>query len=111
VAVTVKLSRGVSLTELQRRGEVIRPEGERNVSRQIRAARTALVLATTLWMLMSPSRAQADSAEQINNAANAALQQLYRNQPSAQMLGEKAKAILVFPTIVKAGFHVRCAVR
>ncbi len=74
------------------------------MSRQIRAARTALVLATALWMLMSPNRARADSAEQINSAANAALQQLYQNQPSAQMLGEKAKAILVFPTIVKAGF-------
>jgi lipid-binding SYLF domain-containing protein len=74
------------------------------MSRQIRAARAVLVLATALWMLMSPNRARADSAEQINSAANAALQQLYQNQPSAQMLGQKAKAILVFPTIVKAGF-------
>lgn len=38
--------------------------------------------------------------------ANAALQQLYAKEPVAKMIGEKAKAVLVFPTIVKAGFIV-----
>ena len=53
---------------------------------------------------MSPSRARASSAEQIDSAADAALPMLYQNQPSAQMLAQNAKAILVFPTIIKAGF-------
>jgi lipid-binding SYLF domain-containing protein len=38
--------------------------------------------------------------------ANAALQKLYEREPVAKMIGEKAKAVLVFPSIVKAGFIV-----
>jgi len=38
--------------------------------------------------------------------ANAALKKLYASEPLAKMIGEKAKAVLVFPTIVKAGFIV-----
>jgi lipid-binding SYLF domain-containing protein len=75
-----------------------------NMSRQVRAGGTALVLASALWMVMSPGRALADSAEDINSRVDAALQQLYQSQPSAQMLAQSAKAILVFPNIVKAGF-------
>ena len=70
--------------------------------RQIRAGGAALVLATAL--LMSPGLALADSAQDIDSGADAALQQLYQSQPLAQELAKKAKAILVFPTIVKAGF-------
>jgi lipid-binding SYLF domain-containing protein len=38
--------------------------------------------------------------------AKAALKKLYENEPAAKLIGEKAKAILVFPNIVKAGFIV-----
>jgi lipid-binding SYLF domain-containing protein len=38
--------------------------------------------------------------------ANAALQTLNESEPVARMIGEKAKAVLVFPRIVKAGFIV-----
>jgi lipid-binding SYLF domain-containing protein len=38
--------------------------------------------------------------------ANAALKKLYESEPVAKMIGEKAKAVLVFPNIVKAGFIV-----
>ena len=38
--------------------------------------------------------------------ASAALQSLYGSEPVAKMIGEKAKAVLVFPSIVKAGFIV-----
>ena len=65
---------------------------------------TVLVLATALLMVMSPARALADSAEDIDSSVDAALQRLYQNQPSAQMLAQSAKAVLVFPNIVKAGF-------
>jgi lipid-binding SYLF domain-containing protein len=37
---------------------------------------------------------------------NAALQSLYASEPVAKMIGEKAKAVLVFPSIVKAGFII-----
>jgi lipid-binding SYLF domain-containing protein len=65
---------------------------------------TALLLATALWIAASPARALADSAEEIDGYVDASLQRLYQNQPSAQMLAEHAKGILVFPNIVKAAF-------
>ena len=46
------------------------------------------------------------SAASIRADASKALSQLYASNPSAKMVGEKAKAILVFPRIVKAGFMV-----
>jgi lipid-binding SYLF domain-containing protein len=38
--------------------------------------------------------------------ANAALESLYASAPAAKTIGEKAKAVLVFPDMVKAGFLV-----
>jgi lipid-binding SYLF domain-containing protein len=38
--------------------------------------------------------------------ANAALKELYDSTPAAKMIGDKAKVVLVFPNIVKAGFIV-----
>jgi lipid-binding SYLF domain-containing protein len=38
--------------------------------------------------------------------AKAALNKLYESEPAAKLIGEKAKAVLVFPKIVKAGFIV-----
>ena len=38
--------------------------------------------------------------------AKAALSKLYESEPASKLIGEKAKAVLVFPNIVKAGFIV-----
>lgn len=38
------------------------------------------------------------------NDCNTALKMLYGREPLCKMIGEKAKAVLVFPKIVKAGF-------
>jgi len=46
----------------------------------------------------------AASAAEIDRDAGAALTKLYTNQPTAKMLSQKAKGILVFPMMVKAGF-------
>ena len=57
----------------------------------------------------TPAEKQAASAAEANTLdsdARAALQQLYATTPSARVLGEKAKGILVFPNIVKAGLMV-----
>ncbi len=48
----------------------------------------------------------AGSATDITRESNAALQNLYANNPEARQLGQRAKGILVFPNIVKAGFVV-----
>jgi lipid-binding SYLF domain-containing protein len=64
------------------------------------AAAVATVAAFALWS--GPAFAE-DSFEA---DANAALKKLYESEPAAKMIGEKAKAVLVFPNIVKAGFIV-----
>jgi lipid-binding SYLF domain-containing protein len=46
----------------------------------------------------------AASASQINRDVDAALAKLYAAVPDARSLVQRAKAILVFPSIVKAGF-------
>ncbi|MEC4749151.1 lipid-binding SYLF domain-containing protein [Methylomicrobium sp. Wu6] len=46
------------------------------------------------------------SAAEIDRDVDYALQDLYASNPAAKMLARKAKGILVFPTIVKAGFMV-----
>jgi lipid-binding SYLF domain-containing protein len=48
----------------------------------------------------------AGSATDITRESNAALQNLYASNPEARQLGKRAKGILVFPGIVKAGFLV-----
>ena len=48
----------------------------------------------------------ANSSANITRDSNAALQDLYANNPEAKILSKRAKGILVFPGIVKAGFLV-----
>ena len=55
---------------------------------------------------MAPAPVSAASAGEINRDANRALKQLYAKTPSAKVLGDKAKGILVFPGIVKGGLMV-----
>ena len=62
------------------------------------------LLATAVGMALSAQPASAASARSLELDARYALRQLYATQPSAKLLGSKAKAILVFPEMVKAGF-------
>ncbi|WP_411727192.1 YSC84-related protein [Methyloglobulus sp.] len=48
----------------------------------------------------------ANSSADITRDSDAALQDLYANNPEARHLAKRAKGILVFPGIVKAGFLV-----
>ncbi len=62
----------------------------------------AVLAATAVTM---PSRAAlAASAAELDRAATAALTNLYAKDASAKLLGQHAKGILVFPSILKAGF-------
>lgn len=45
-----------------------------------------------------------DNAAQIDREVDAALHKLYETTPSARTLAAKARGILVFPNVVKAGF-------
>ena len=64
-------------------------------------ARVPAVVAFAIMML-STSAVFADDT--IEADANAALKQLYVDTPAAKMIGDNAKAVLMFPNIVKAGF-------
>lgn len=46
------------------------------------------------------------SAQELNLKSRQALDQLYKSAPTARLLGEKAKAVLVFPSITKGGFII-----
>jgi lipid-binding SYLF domain-containing protein len=69
----------------------------------VRTLQGILLLTLTLLPLRS---ALAASASEIDRNSTAALETLYETVPGAKTLGNKAKAILVFPNIVKAGFIV-----
>jgi len=65
---------------------------------------TALLIATP--PAMYPQPAVAASAAEINRDVGSTLQKLYARAPSAKALAAKAKGILVFPSIIKAGLMV-----
>ena len=70
----------------------------------LRRTSGVLVWATIGILALSPSPLHAASAAQLNKDASAALNRLYQSQPSAKILGQKAKGILIFPHMAKAGF-------
>jgi lipid-binding SYLF domain-containing protein len=53
--------------------------------------------------MVTASAANAASVAELNNEASQSLQKLYSTHPFAERLSKRAKAILVFPNIVKAG--------
>jgi lipid-binding SYLF domain-containing protein len=56
--------------------------------------------------LLSAAVGHAATAAELNRSGSAVLAQLYKTIPKAKELGDKAKGVLVFPSIVKAGFMV-----
>jgi lipid-binding SYLF domain-containing protein len=62
-----------------------------------------LLLAATAASMSASQALAVDRGELDRNARNA-LKSLYANNTAARLLGKQAKAILVFPNIVKAGF-------
>jgi lipid-binding SYLF domain-containing protein len=66
-------------------------------------AATATVVADVVAMA---NTARAASAREINRGVDQALRTLYATHPKARELASRAKAILVFPRIVKAGLVI-----
>jgi lipid-binding SYLF domain-containing protein len=60
-------------------------------------------VATTVSLGSISTHANAATAEDLNKESNIALQKLYKSNPTAEKIGSQAKAILIFPSIVKAG--------
>jgi len=64
--------------------------------------KTMLIAATAVSLGLSGVAAAA-TADELNTDAAQSLQLLYKSNPIAQSIGHKARAILVFPKIIKAG--------
>jgi len=69
--------------------------------------RKALILAAAATAFVArPGVSQAATAEELARDSRLALDRLYAVRPEARQWGQTARAILVFPEIVKAGFMV-----
>jgi lipid-binding SYLF domain-containing protein len=64
----------------------------------------ALLLAAAALGGALPAPARAASAAELDANVSSALRQLYAADPTAKLLGENAKGVLLFPRIWKAGF-------
>jgi lipid-binding SYLF domain-containing protein len=64
---------------------------------------SSLLATATLALGTVMSPAFAATAEDLDKDAKQALEALYKSHPLAETLSKKAKAILIFPNIVKAG--------
>ena len=73
---------------------------------QNRFAQFKLFLAAAVLSLLNMGSATAATGPQIDQSAEAALKFLYEGSPGAKALADKAKGILIFPDVVKAGFIV-----
>lgn len=71
---------------------------------QVMAIASFTIFSFAALTLTSQTRAYAASATVLDSEAQTALADLYAKTPSAKLMGDKAKAILIFPKIVKGGF-------
>jgi lipid-binding SYLF domain-containing protein len=65
-----------------------------------------LFVAGAALSLAAMSAIVASAASGVDADAETTLKKLYASVPAAKMIGGQAKAVLVFPRIVKAGFLV-----
>lgn len=72
----------------------------------IRSLTAAVILSFTAMLTMSPCTAQATSKAEIDQNVNAAIPRLLSSSPAARQLWSEAKAVLVFPSILKMGFII-----
>jgi len=66
--------------------------------------RVVLLIVTVFTSVVTPSRSEAASAAQINADANATLHSFVEQIGGARELADKAVGVLIFPSVVKAGF-------
>lgn len=65
-----------------------------------------LACALLVNLMVCPLAAYAAKKAEIDSEVQVALAQLYESTPLAKQLSEKAKAVLVFPSILKAGLII-----
>jgi lipid-binding SYLF domain-containing protein len=65
-----------------------------------------IAMFTALALLAGNAPGRAADAREINAGVNATLDRFYRQIPGAREVSARATGVLVFPTIIKAGFGV-----
>src|SRR6516162_3210149 len=65
-----------------------------------------IALIAAFMLLAANGLAKAATAGEINASVNATLDRFYRQIPGARELSARAAGVLVFPTVLKAGFGV-----
>jgi len=78
--------------------------GWRYMSNSVRSTAVVLALAMALTALIGSKPALAVEPAMVDRETGEALKVLYASTPEAKELASKAKGVLVFPNIVKAGF-------
>jgi lipid-binding SYLF domain-containing protein len=73
-------------------------------TRQMFLALSLAIMGALPVSIAAGSQANAATTQDLDQDSNRALQTLYRTNPLAEEISRKARAILVFPNIVKAGF-------
>ena len=76
------------------------------MSRGIGVFGIAIVCALVGAAVLSPRITAAATAAELNRSGNTVLTKLYKSIPKAKELAATAKGVLVFPSIVKAGFMI-----
>ena len=76
------------------------------MSRGIGVFGIAIVCALVGAAVLSPRLTDAATAAELNRNGTAVLTKLYKSIPKAKELAATAKGVLVFPSIVKAGFMI-----
>lgn len=80
--------------------------GEFNMTKYLCIAVAMMFVVATGDASFAASTNKSEAAAKIDRDVDAALKNLYASSPVARSLRSKAKAILVFPSIVKGGFVV-----
>jgi lipid-binding SYLF domain-containing protein len=66
----------------------------------------AIALSAVFALLVPPARTQAGSAAQIDAAVEGTLREFFRQIRGSQELVSKSAAVLVFPSVIKAGIGI-----
>ena len=76
------------------------------MSRLLSALASSVTALCAALALTLPSTAGAATAAELTRDGQAALNKLYATNPKAKQIGSKAVAVLVFPSVTKAGLGV-----
>jgi lipid-binding SYLF domain-containing protein len=79
---------------------------KRDLVRRTISVAIVIILVGFNVLISNLALAASSRASEIDRSATQALNSLYKNNPNAKVLGDKAVGVLIFPNIVKGGFII-----